>query len=45
MTAEQIDYLHSCRQRVGMDLVADILPFWLENGLDRENGGIFTCLL
>ena len=27
-----------------MDIVADILPFWLENGLDRENGGIFTCL-
>ena len=44
MTAEQIDYLRSCRQRVGMDIVADILPFWLENGLDRENGGIFTCL-
>ena len=44
MTAEQIDYLHSCRQRVGMDIVVDILPFWLENGLDKENGGIFTCL-
>ena len=27
-----------------MDIVADILPFWLENGLDRENGGVFTCL-
>ena len=44
MNTEQIEYLHSCRQRVGMDIVADILPFWLENGLDKENGGIFTCL-
>ena len=25
-------------------LIKDILPFWLENGIDRENGGIFTCL-
>ncbi len=25
-------------------LTKDLLPFWLKNGMDRENGGIFTCL-
>lgn len=25
-------------------LTKNILPFWLENGIDTENGGIFTCL-
>ena len=44
METAQKEYLVSCRQRVGTDIVADILPFWLEYGLDRENGGIFTCL-
>lgn len=26
------------------DLINDILPFWLDNALDFNNGGIFTCL-
>lgn len=26
------------------DLINDILPFWLDNAIDRENGGIFTSL-
>ena len=25
-------------------LQKNILAFWLENGMDKENGGIFTCL-
>ena len=25
-------------------LVADILPFWLQHGMDWENGGIYTAL-
>ena len=25
-------------------LVENILPFWLDNAIDLENGGIFTCL-
>lgn len=24
--------------------IKDILPFWLKNGIDEKNGGIFTCL-
>ncbi len=26
------------------DLTDNILPFWLEHGLDRRHGGIYTCL-
>ena len=26
------------------DLISKILPFWLNNAIDYENGGIFTCL-
>ncbi len=26
------------------DLTHSILPFWLGNSIDYENGGIFTCL-
>ena len=25
-------------------LTEDVLPFWLKNGIDKENGGIMTCL-
>ncbi len=25
-------------------LTETLLPFWLENAIDWENGGIFTCL-
>jgi len=26
------------------ELICKILPFWLDNAIDYENGGIFTCL-
>ena len=26
------------------ELVENILPFWLNNGVDYDNGGIYTCL-
>lgn len=26
------------------DLTEDIFPFWMKHGIDRENGGIHTCL-
>lgn len=32
------------RDRYVKDLTGDILPFWLEHGLDRVNGGVYTCL-
>lgn len=44
MTTEQRKYLSDCRERYATDLVENILPFWLEHGLDPEHGGIYTCL-
>ena len=44
MTKEQMQYLSECRVHVQSDLITDILPFWLENGLDPVNGGVYTCL-
>jgi N-acylglucosamine 2-epimerase len=26
------------------NLLQDVIPFWLENSLDKQNGGYFTCL-
>ena len=44
MEKEHQEYLRSCRERYVADLKNDIMPFWLEHGLDLKNGGIFTCL-
>lgn len=44
LTVEQRDYLTSCRERYIADLKGNIFPFWLKYGLDRRNGGIYTCL-
>ena len=37
-------YLTGWSQKYRDDLVNDIMPFWLKNGLDRENGGVYTCV-
>ncbi len=26
------------------ELLTNILPFWMKYGLDKENGGYFTCV-
>ena len=26
------------------ELLNGIMPFWLKHGLDRKNGGVYTCL-
>ena len=44
MTEEQRQYIQACRDRYVGDLRGDIMPFWLKYGLDRENGGVYTCL-
>ena len=42
---EQIsNYLRATRDRYREDLVGNILPFWLQHGLDRKHGGIYTCV-
>ncbi|MCE5272846.1 N-acylglucosamine 2-epimerase, partial [bacterium] len=30
-------------QQYNQELHGNILPFWMRNGIDRENGGFFTC--
>ena len=37
-------YLEEWRERYRRDLTEDILPFWLQHGLDRTHGGVYTCL-
>ncbi len=37
-------YLTQWAERYRDDLTENIMPFWLKNGLDRVNGGIYTCL-
>ena len=38
------EYLNGWSQKYRDDLVNDIMPFWLKNGLDRVNGGVYTCV-
>ena len=38
------DYLRYWGKKYKDDFLTDILPFWLEHGVDRKNGGYFTCL-
>ena len=37
-------YLTEWSEKYHKDLVENIMPFWLKNGLDRINGGVYTCL-
>lgn len=45
MTTEEIKvYLQYWRNRYRAELVDNIMPFWMKNGFDRVNGGVYTCL-
>lgn len=37
-------YLAECAKTYRQGLIDDIMPFWLRNGLDRINGGVYTCV-
>ena len=37
-------YLTEWRDTYKNDLLNDIMPFWMRNGFDRVNGGVYTCL-
>ena len=39
-----METLKEVRNRYYKELTENILPFWLEHGLDRKNGGIWTSL-
>lgn len=43
-TSDPRGYLLDWQARYRNDLTTNILPFWLEHGLDRENGGVYTCV-
>ncbi|MFI3315089.1 MAG: AGE family epimerase/isomerase [Rikenellaceae bacterium] len=44
MTNQQISYLKECSALYKSELSGNILPFWLKYGLDKENGGVYTCI-
>lgn len=37
-------YFASWAESYRRDMIQNIMPFWLKHGLDRVNGGIYTCL-
>lgn len=43
-TLDTTKYLSEWREHYRRDLTDDILPFWLKHGLDRVNGGVYTCV-
>ena len=44
MKNDERDYLINWQKKYRDDLTGNILPFWLERGIDKKNGGIYTCL-
>ena len=38
------EYLRQWAESYREDLTHDILPFWMQHGLDRKHGGVYTCL-
>ena len=37
-------YIEHWRDAYRDELVNNIMPFWIKNGWDRKNGGVYTCL-
>ena len=37
-------YFEYWEEQYKEDLTNNILPFWFKYGLDKENGGIYTCV-
>lgn len=44
MTNENYNYLQECAVWYESTLKENIIPFWLEHGMDRVNGGVYTCV-
>lgn len=38
------EYIKSWAESYKKDLTVNIMPFWMEHGWDRENGGVYTCV-
>lgn len=43
-TTDPKGYLQMWQEHYRNDLTSNILPFWLDYGLDRTNGGVYTCV-
>lgn len=44
MNNEQKQYLKQWCDTYLLELKENVLPFWMEKGLDHVNGGVYTCL-
>ena len=44
MNSEQRIFIEQCASQYHDDLINNIMPFWLEKGLDPVHGGVYTCL-
>lgn len=38
------EYINGWADSYKHDLTENIMPFWMEHGLDRQHGGVYTCL-
>lgn len=38
------EYIKSWAESYKKDLTENVMPFWMKYGLDRENGGVYTCV-
>ena len=38
------EYIKSWAEKYKKDLTENIMPFWMQHGWDRENGGVYTCV-
>ena len=37
-------YLNYWAELYKTDMLTNIMPFWLRYGVDKEHGGIYTCV-
>ena len=38
------EYIQRWAETYRSDLVDNIMPFWMQHGWDRQNGGVYTCV-
>jgi N-acylglucosamine 2-epimerase len=41
---DKVKYLEDWAKTYKEDLTTNIMPFWMKNGWDRVNGGVYTCV-
>ena len=44
MNAERRKYLEQWSAKYRADFQSNIMPFWIQNGIDEVHGGLYTCL-